>query len=39
MLSPQLKELNMKEIFIFIGFVAGWIVLMKYILPKFGIST
>jgi hypothetical protein len=29
----------MKEILIFIGFIAGWIVLMKYVLPKLGIST
>jgi hypothetical protein len=29
----------MKEILIFVGFVFGWIILMKYILPKLGIST
>lgn len=29
----------MKEILLFVGFVAGWIVLMKYILPKMGVST
>jgi hypothetical protein len=29
----------MKEILIFVGFVAGWIILMKYILPKLGVST
>jgi hypothetical protein len=29
----------MKEILIFVGFVAGWIILMKYVLPKFGVST
>jgi hypothetical protein len=29
----------MKGILIFIGFVAGWIILMKYVLPKFGVST
>jgi hypothetical protein len=29
----------MKEILIFVGFIAGWILLMKYVLPKFGIST
>ena len=29
----------MKEILILVGFVAVWIVLMKYVLPKFGINT
>jgi hypothetical protein len=29
----------MKGMLIFIGFVAGWIILMKYVLPKFGVST
>jgi hypothetical protein len=29
----------MKEILIFVGFIAGWILLMKYVLPKFGVST
>jgi hypothetical protein len=29
----------MKEMLIFIGFVAGWIILMKYVLPKLGVST
>jgi len=33
------EENNMKEILILVGLVAGWIVLMKYVLPKFGIST
>lgn len=33
------KESKMKEILIFVGFVAGWIILMKYILPKLGVST
>jgi hypothetical protein len=29
----------MKGMLIFIGFVAGWIILMKYVLPKLGVST
>ncbi|GEM_PF-1662529 len=29
----------MKETLIFVGIIAAWIILMKYILPKFGIST
>ena len=29
----------MKEILIFVGFVAGWFILMKYILPRLGVST
>jgi hypothetical protein len=29
----------MKEILILVGFVVGWILLMKYVLPKFGVST
>lgn len=29
----------MKLILIQIGIVAGWIVLQKYILPRFGVST
>jgi hypothetical protein len=37
--NGKLKGANMKEILIFLGFVAGWIVLMKYVLPKLGIST
>lgn len=29
----------MKEILILAGVVIVWVVLMKYVLPKFGIST
>jgi hypothetical protein len=29
----------MKELLIFIAFIAGWYLLQSYILPKMGIST
>ncbi len=29
----------MKELLIFLGFLAFWIVLQTYILPKLGVST
>jgi hypothetical protein len=29
----------MTELLIIAGIIAGWVVLQKYILPRFGIST
>jgi hypothetical protein len=29
----------MKDILIMMGILAGWVVLQKYILPRFGVST
>jgi len=29
----------MREIVILMGIVVGWVVLQKYILPRFGVST
>ncbi len=29
----------MQEILIFLGVVAGWFILQKYILPRLGVST
>jgi hypothetical protein len=29
----------MREIIILMGIVVGWVVLQKYILPRFGVST
>jgi len=29
----------MREILILIGILVGWVVLQKYILPHFGVST
>jgi len=29
----------MQDILIFLGVVAGWIILQKYVLPRMGVST
>jgi hypothetical protein len=29
----------MREILILMGILVGWVVLQKYILPRFGVST
>jgi hypothetical protein len=29
----------MRDLLILIGIIVGWVVLQKYILPRFGVST
>jgi len=37
--SRRLKEKNMNELFIVVGFFVVWFLLQIYILPKLGISS